>query len=476
MDYLCIYHTIFIDMDDISIYHYLALESLFNLNIDKLYLHYYDIPKGNLWNKIYDKYGSKINFVYIHVPIKLFNIYKKSIIFKILYDFGGIYFDEKILFINNFNKTNYDINKIYSTSNYDIIISSKNNKITYYLFQLFFKNNLINFIDNNNNIELIEYNYDNNIKNLKYIIDFEIKDYTFSQYFHIFNNCSFFCYNILSDINININNIFKNITVFNLLVRSIIAQKYINNLVLIDNLSLKNNLQLINNIDKIYWINLNESIDRKVNMENIFKKINIINERIEAVDGTLIDNINFNYFYNKNNNYPLFTNKEYAILLSHLNAIEKYIYDDSTFYNFALICEDDLSLDFISYWKNDFKTIIEELPHDCDILMLGYFSLNLDYKKLYNEWNNEWSAICYLVNKNNIKNKINNLKYNNKWICNDNDLMVADNYIFSKFKTYVYKYPYFTFPNNNNSTLHDDHIQYHNLYKLCNYLVLENLI
>ena len=105
--------------------------------------------------------------------------------------------------------------------------------------------------------------------------------------------------------------------------------------------------------------------------------------------------------------------------------------------------------------------------------MLGYFSLNLNYNK-YNKWNNEWSAISYLINYK-IKDKINDLKENDKWICKETDLMVSDNYIFSKFNTYVYKYPYLTFPNNNDSTFHEDHLNYHRIYKICNYITLENI-
>ena len=90
------------------------------------------------------------------------------------------------------------------------------------------------------------------------------------------------------------------------------------------------------------------------------------------------------------------------------------------------------------------------------------------------KWDNEWSAICYLINHKSIQ-KINNLKKDGKWICTDTDLMVSDNYIFSKFNTYVYKYPYMTFPNNNDSTFHSDHLDYHKLYKISNYMVLENI-
>ena len=53
--------------------------------------------------------------------------------------------------------------------------------------------------------------------------------------------------------------------------------------------------------------------------------------------------------------------------------------------------------------------------------------------------------------------------------------MVSDNYIFSKFNTYVYKYPYFTFPNDNDSTFHSDHLSYHKIYKISNIITLEKM-
>jgi hypothetical protein len=226
MSYLSIFHTIFVENNDLSIYHYLAFESLFNLNIDKLYIHYYNIPTGTLWNTILNKYESKISLIYIHIPIKIFFVYKKSIIFKFLYDYGGIYFDEKILFLNNFNINDFNINNIYSTFDFTIIVSSNNNYLTYKLFKYFLQNNSNKFIDNNLDIHIINLNYDNNPDNLNYIINTEINDYTFSQYFHIFNNCSFFCYNNIIDISIN-----KNITIFNLLIRSIFSKKYIDNII-----------------------------------------------------------------------------------------------------------------------------------------------------------------------------------------------------------------------------------------------------
>jgi GR25 family glycosyltransferase involved in LPS biosynthesis len=244
--------------------------------------------------------------------------------------------------------------------------------------------------------------------------------------------------------------------------------------------------KFFNGIYIIYWINLEKSVNRRINMENMLCNFTIHNERIFAIDGTIDNNIKSKYFIlNNNENYPNYSNTEYAILASHLYTINKFIetYSCNDKYDVCLIFEDDLSLDFKKYWNKSINDIIINAPSDWEIIMLGYFSLKLDYEE-YTKWDNEWSALAYLVNRRNINSncKLDELKiyYNEngnfKWKCNKNDLMVSDNYIFSKFNTYVYKYPYFTFPNNNDSTLHEDHLNYHKIYKNCNYLVWNDII
>lgn len=472
-----IFHYIYID-STLKEYQYFSLKSVIEIYSNSIiYIHYYDnIPDGFLWNIIKEYSNIKLNK--IKIPIKLHNKYENAIIYKILYDYGGIYIDFKTILLNTID--NYFNNNIIKTEDNSLIGTTKNNKIIYDIFK-FYQNNPYDINnDINNEISIIKLNYEMDTNNIEYIIFNEINDYSFGKYFHMINNTSLFSFKNIDNIKLNtlsINYIFHKITIYNLLIRKILTHNYIttyNNKLLIENIS---KLNLINNIDKIYWINMNISKNRKKLMEDLLNNINIENERFEGIDGSIVSDICTKYFYAINNIYPQYSNKEYAILLSHLSVIEKYAMTNGNDnkYNIALICEDDLSLDFIKYWKKDFKTIIEEAPIDWEIIMLGYFSINIDKQNIYNKWNNEWSAISYLINNKNIKNKINNLKKDNLWICDENDLMVSDNYIFSKFNTYVYKYPYFTFPNNNDSTLHEDHLNYHKIYKMANYIVNENI-
>jgi GR25 family glycosyltransferase involved in LPS biosynthesis len=472
-----IYHIINENQEinkDITLNIFLLIKSIRNIYINsKIYYYYYNLPDNNsnnkLWNNILEKYKQTyIEFIKIDIPERIFPKYKNTYINKILYNNGGIYLNNYVLLLNKIDK----YHEYYKSKNNEIIYSKINSKIAYSLYLN--EENQTNEMNEIDKIKIIEYNYNNNDDNINNIYDNEIYDYSFGTYFHLINNCSFFIGNR------DIFNFSTKITIYNLLIRYILGYEYFYNIFDIKLLDLQNKYELINGIDKIYWINLDKSIDRKINMENLLSNFSIPNERISAINSNLDNNIKLNYFkLDKTDKYPKYSNTEYAILASHLYTINKCMNDKN---NICLVCEDDLSFDFIKYWKYPISDIIKNAPNDWDIIMLGYFSLKLNYEE-YSKWNNEWSALSYLVNKNNIKDKFNELKvyedneYKNfKWKCKESDLMVSDNYIFSKFNTYVYKYPYFTFPNNNDSTFHSDHLNYHKIYKNCNYLTLNDIV
>ena len=457
--------------NDIETYIYFSILSIIKINNPNIiYFYYYNIPNGKLWNKIKDKLTLKkidIPKIYENNIDIYFKKYRYIIIYKELIENGGIYINLNTLSIQPLKELLH--NSFIKSNNNEIIACEKKSKIAceFYKYHISNKdieydNNFSKNIDLHKDIKILVDNFKYDDDKIYDIIFKEIYDYSFSLLFHLFKNNYFISLGNNNLDKINLYDVFNKITVYNLLVKKILVYNFINsNIVLIN----KNNYELINNIDKIYWINLEKSIDRKNNMIDILKNFNVENIRIKAIDGNLEKDINEKYFYSIDNNYPNYSNKEYAILLSHLNTIDNYINIplSELKYGYAIIMEDDISLDFINYWNKDLKNIIE----------LGYFSLknnNIIYKK----WDNEWSAISYLINHKSSQ-KINNLKIDQKWKCSSYDIMVSDNYIFSKLNTYIYKYPYFTFPNNNDSTFHEDHLEYHKLYKISNYITLNNI-
>jgi GR25 family glycosyltransferase involved in LPS biosynthesis len=215
-------------------------------------------------------------------------------------------------------------------------------------------------------------------------------------------------------------------------------------------------------IDIIYWINLDRSYDRKKQMEELLSNFNIKNERISAVDGKNMkfeDNSGgFKYIDNKQTEKC--SNYEYACLLSHLNTILKFSQSN---YNYALICEDDISLDFAKYWDKPISQIVKEAPSDWEIIMLFstfYQTVNNDFT-LKTPSVSIYGAGAYLISKTAANKLINRIYKNNKFILLPNLSCQSDNYIFYLLTTYSYKYPYFVSKLTNDSTIHPENLENH---------------
>jgi len=497
-----IYHLIY-DIynkdSDIEVYIFFCILSIFEINKNnsefdksfKIYFHYSYLPlkNGKLWSLLQTKLGEylilkKIEINEIIKNKKINSVenkdsdidFKEKLIKNILSEYGGVYVKNNCLLLGKITDNLSDINDKTCEIIQTPCIESYKKSIQY-----------------------VDYFRTDD----KDIVFKEIYDYSFSTYFYILKTANIIYFDIEYDElkNINMYDVFNKTTIYNLLIRHIITYSQMNeSYETCLNLN-RTDFNMINNIDIILWINLHSSKDRARNMIDILSNFNISNQRIKAINGSREKDISRNYFEcvdcNGNaSDYPQYSNKEYAILTTHLKAIETYsnMSGDLVKHGVALICEDDLSLDFSKYWKTDIKSVIDSAPVDWEIIMLGYFSLNVNRTSSISDWANEWSAIAYLVRYENLGDKIESLKStitmpvtetvdnnskgiktNRRWKCWKNDLMVSDNYIFSKFKTYVYKYPYFTFPDDNDSTFHEDHLNYHRIYKQSNYITLEGL-
>jgi len=222
----------------------------------------------------------------------------------------------------------------------------------------------------------------------------------------------------------------------------------------------KNINNYLDNIDIIYWINLDRSINRRNNMINILKDINIPNKRISAIDGKLIPQKDlYNNFINENNGTFDRTPIEYACLLSHLQTIKEF---SESPYEYALILEDDISLEYLQYWDKKIYQIIKDAPTNWDIIMLNYV-FNHILTDLYT-YNKNGKIVCcgsYLINKKGAKKLMDFLYRDGKFRLLKNMHHTSDNYIYALLTTYTYRYPYFTYPTNNDSTIHESHLWYH---------------
>ncbi len=234
-----------------------------------------------------------------------------------------------------------------------------------------------------------------------------------------------------------------------------------------------NNMNNMNNIDVsyyldaidiIYWINMDRSTERKSNMENLLKGINIPQKRIQATDALSLSDEDL---YSRYINLSKFnrTKIEYAVLHSHLKTIDEFSKLPNT-YNNALILEDDLTLEYSPFWNRKISDIIKNAPKNWDIIMLNYGS---KYQLLdlytYNHEGKISSCLAYIINKKASVKLMNLVKNNSKYILYDGFTHNADDYIYSLLNVYAYRYPYFTYPDNNTSTIHPNHLLLHKYTK-----------
>lgn len=218
----------------------------------------------------------------------------------------------------------------------------------------------------------------------------------------------------------------------------------------------------------IYWINLDRSPDRRKNMEKMLQTIDISNQRISAIDGKnekIYDMID-------TNNYDS-TDSEYGCLMSHLQAVRTFEKSNNSI---ALILEDDCTLELKKYWDGSFDQKINEIisnaPKDWEIIMLSYI---VELNHPLNNWSNDekyirfdsgiYSTLSYLINKKGAKKLIDdcdNLSCykDNVYLLNSKAQHKADHYIYKNTITYCYKYPLFIY-DNEDSTIHDDHLNFH---------------
>jgi GR25 family glycosyltransferase involved in LPS biosynthesis len=212
-------------------------------------------------------------------------------------------------------------------------------------------------------------------------------------------------------------------------------------------------IHYLDGIDIIYWINLDRSPDRKTSMEAMFQDKafdGIPNQRISAIDGKKVETV-YNLLMI---DQKKLSDYEYACLLSHLETIRTFSESE---HEVALIMEDDVTLDFKPYWKKSLQQIMNNAPHDWEIIMLSYNNTNdLKNKKDYEVFEKNYhSTIAYIINKKAATKLIRDIYVNKRYVLNYDDPPFADVYLYEVNKTYIYKYPMFIYKTNNDSTIKD---------------------
>ena len=210
---------------------------------------------------------------------------------------------------------------------------------------------------------------------------------------------------------------------------------------------------------KVYYINLNKSTERRERTENILKQINLIPIRISAFDGSLLK-ADSKIIYSNLVKIREDLNKTLSCCISHLEAVKKFHESED---ELAIICEDDICLDYQKYWDVSIDDVINDAPEDWEILQLSLTTNSTDFDSIYSKLRPLSSAVCYVINKKGSANimKLYNFE-NEKWdVSKFGERCESDYCLYVQTKTYIYHRPMFTYPDINDSTIHNNdlHLQ-----------------
>ena len=206
-------------------------------------------------------------------------------------------------------------------------------------------------------------------------------------------------------------------------------------------------------IGPIYYINMDDQPERCKYMESQFRYWEIENyERISAYDGRdddLSDILKGRYPDNM-------TSREVGCTTSHLKAIKHYL--DTSDSPYAIIMEDDCSLDLVKYWNFTWNDFYAHFPYDWDVVQIAIISTGDIHVKLHKRFVNDFSTACYVITRYHAEKLVRLHCRGDKYKLDQNvkPRPVADDLIYNSGNTFAI--PLLLYRIELGSSIHPDHI------------------
>ena len=206
-------------------------------------------------------------------------------------------------------------------------------------------------------------------------------------------------------------------------------------------------------IGPIYCINLDGQPERWKFMQNQFKYWEIENyHRISAYDGRESDLGEI-----LKGRYPdNMTPGEVGCTTSHLKAMRHFV--EETDEPYAIMMEDDCSLDLVRFWNFTWKEFYGRIPYDWDVVQISIICTGDIHIKIHKRFVNEFSTACYLITRHHAEKLLRLHTRGNKYKL-DNGVRprpVADDLIYNSGNTY--SIPLLLYRTELGSSIHPDHV------------------
>ena len=150
----------------------------------------------------------------------------------------------------------------------------------------------------------------------------------------------------------------------------------------------------LKNFGPVYCINLDGQPERWQYMKNQFDYWEVKDyTRISAYDGReddLSDIIKGKYPENMSSG-------EVGCTTSHLKAMKHYLETSDSPY--AIMMEDDCSLDLVKFWNFKWSDLYAYLPYDYDVVQLAIICTGDIHVRLHKRFVNDFSTACYIISR-----------------------------------------------------------------------------
>jgi FkbM family methyltransferase len=189
----------------------------------------------------------------------------------------------------------------------------------------------------------------------------------------------------------------------------------------------------LDELTSVYYVSLEECVDRQKSIEDQFVKYNIspksiiskrFSESNDIVTGKYLDTLN---------------NGTKGCCVSHLKAIKDWY--ESTDDDYGFFCEDDLSLETVDYWDFTWEKFIDSLPEDADCVQLLTIRNNFDTFEIRERYWDDWGATAYILTRDYAKKIIDSYIKGDTYhleVVNYNVMPLIENIIFTSLgKTYT---------------------------------------
>ena len=194
----------------------------------------------------------------------------------------------------------------------------------------------------------------------------------------------------------------------------------------------------LENFPPVYYVTLEESVDRQNLLESQFQKYGITPTAIKSKRFSESDDIiTGKYLYQ-------LTGPTQGCIVSHLKAIKKWYESEES--DYAFFCEDDLSLKTVEHWNFTWEEFINLLPDDCECVQLMAVRGDFEDIKFRDRIWNDWSETAYIMTRDYAKKIIDSYCIGDSFHLELKDLNImpiGENILFTNVGK-VYTFPLFT--------------------------------